>query len=149
METPELEEALFQWVTTQPTITTYIGNPPGLVRFFKLRAPQSSKTPACVQQRDGTQTTQTRCGPDGAVLINLRVDHYARSWAEMAALAKAFRRALNPHPSPYPMLMGSGDSPAAQLRVKSATCENEFDIDDVDPGTFRRVQQWAFWVFEP
>lgn len=149
MATPELEEALFQWVRTQPTVTAYIGNPPGPVRFFKLKQPQGTPTPSMTQTRNGREDQQLRCGPDGAVLVQLAIDFYAKTWPEMAGLAKAFRRALNPNPSPYPMLMGSGDSPGEQLRVKSATCVNEFDLDDPEPGICRRTQFWDFWVFEP
>lgn len=148
-ETPEFEDALFQWVTTQPTVTSYIGNPPGVSRFFKLKQPQGTKIPSMTQQRNGREGQQLYCGPDGAVLIQLSIDFYAKDWPSMAGLAKAFRRALNPNPSPYPLLMGSGDSPGAQMRVKSATLNNEFDTDDPEPGICRRTQFWDFWVWEP
>lgn len=149
MAAPELEDVLFQWAGAQPTITQYIGAAPLEVRFYKLKAPQKSKTPHIIQQRSGGTQDQVYCGPDGAVRIQLQVDHYAMTWAEMAGLAKAFRRALNPNPSPYPAYLGSGNSPGVQLRVKSAVCDNEFDSDDSDPGLFRRTQFWSFWVFEP
>jgi hypothetical protein len=145
----EFEDALFQWVKGQPTVTGYIGNPPGVVRFFKLKQPQGAALPSMTVARNGRQGQQLACGPDGAVLIRLQVDLFGATWPEMAGLAKAFRRALNPNPSPYPMLMGSGDSPGVQVRVKSAECVNEFDTDDPEPGLCRRTQFWQFWVFEP
>lgn len=145
---PELEQVLFQWARTVPQLTSIIGADPQPTRLYKMRAPQASKTPAIVVQRRGSDRQQLRCGPDGSVLIELQVDHYATTWAEMAHLAKVFRTALNPNPTPYPAFLGSGDSPGVQMRVKSATCDNEFDVDDVEPGTYRRVQFWRFWVWE-
>lgn len=145
---PEIEEVLFQWVKDQPTITSLIGAEPQPVRFFKGQAPQGSKTPGIIVRRQGSDRQQLACGPDGAVLVELQVDHYAKTWAEMARLAKSFRQALNPNPTPYPAFLGSGDSPGVQMKVKSATCENEFDADDPEPGLFRRVQFWRIWVWE-
>lgn len=147
METPDLESALFDWVSDQPAVTQYIGAAPQVVRFFKLKAPQGSKTPACVMKRAGRAGQALPCGPDGAVRYQLQVDHYAKTWPEMAGLAKAFKRALEA--VQYPAAFGSGDSPGAQLRIKSATLNNEFDSDDPEPGICRRTQFWEFWVFEP
>lgn len=147
METPEFEDALFEWVKTQPTVTQYIGAPPQRTRMFVMRQPQNTKAPSMTQQRAGLTSQRLPCGVDGAKLVQLQVDSYADHWAEMAGLAKAFRRALEG--LDYPVLMGSGDSPGAQLRVKSATLQNEFDSDDPEPGLYRRTQFWDFWIFEP
>lgn len=144
--TPDFEDALFQFVAGQPTVTQYIGAAPR-TRFFKLKQPQATKTPAMTQQRAGRTTQQLPCGPDGAVLIQLQVDTYAKTWAEMAGCAKAFRRALEG--LAYPVYLGSGDSPGNQIRVKLAALVNEFDSDDPEPGICRRTQFWEFWVFEP
>lgn len=144
----EFEDALFGWVRTRPTLTQYIGGPPPAVtRFFKLKIPQGSKFPAMVQQRGGLLTQQLPCGTDGTVRVTLQVDHYGKTWAEMAALGKAFRRALE-RDQTYPVQMGAGDSPDDSVKVKSAKCENEFDLDDPDPGLLRRSQTWTFWIWE-
>lgn len=144
----ELEDALFGWVRSRPTITQFIGGPPPAVtRFFKLKVPQASKFPAMVQQRAGIATQQLACGVDGTVRVTMQLDHYARTWAEMAALAKAFRRALE-RDEVYPVAMGAGDSPDDSVRVKSAKLENEFDLDDPEPGLLRRSQTWSFWIWE-
>jgi hypothetical protein len=145
----QLEDALFGWVRGRPTITQYIGSGPGPIgtRFFKLKIPQGSKFPAMVQQGAGLQTQQLACGVDGTVRITLQIDHYARSWAEMAALGTAFRRALEREQT-YPVQMGEGDSPDDSVRVKSAKIENQFDLDDPEPGLFRRSQTWSFWIWE-
>lgn len=145
----EFEDALFKWVATQPSITGLIGAAPQQVRFHKLQIPQSGKTPAMVQQRSGARRQELYCKEDGAVAISMQIDSYARSWPEMAATAKAFRRALRKDNATYPLLMGEGDSPATAIRVKAATCETEFDFSDPEPGLYRRTQIWTFWVFEP
>lgn len=145
----ELEDALFKWVQDQPTITGFIGAPPQRTRFFKLKVPQGEKFPACVVQRSGTGRQELQCATDGAVAVSLQVDHYAKTWPEMAALGKAFRHALRRDVATYPIWMGDGDSPAVAVKVKAAFVENEFDLDDPEPGLLRRTQLWTFWIYEP
>lgn len=143
----ELEDVLFQWAATQPTVTQFIGGPPGTVRLYKLKQPQGTKTPSMTVTREGRGAQELYCGEDGALRVDLRIDHYAKDWATMAALAKAWKRALKPDPSPYPMYMGGGDSPGELVRVKSVALVNEFDLDDPEPGICRRSQLWTFWIF--
>lgn len=147
----ELEDALFAWAKTQAGIVANIGVPGGRLRFFKLKVPQGEKFPASVMQRSGTEEQALQCGPDGAVRIALQVDHYGKTWETMAATAKEFRRALRGDVVPFPIIMGLGgdESPSAFVKVKQATLENQFDLDDPDPGLFRRTQLWTFWVWEP
>jgi hypothetical protein len=105
--------------------------------------------PAMVQQRSGTARQELQCTTDGAVAIQLQVDTYAKTWAEMAACSRAFARALRRDVATYPIWMGDGDSPSVAVKVKAATLENEFDFDDPETGLCRRTQLWTFWVFEP
>jgi len=145
----ELEDALFKWVGTQSTVTAFIGGAPQPVRFHKLKIPQGGKMPAMVQQRSGTGRQTLQCGVDGAVAVQLQIDTYAKDWATMAACSRAFARALRPGDVTYPIWMGDGDSPSVAVKVKAATLENEFDLDDPEPGLCRRTQLWTFWIFEP
>lgn len=144
----ELEDALFKWVTTQATITGHIGAPPNQVRLFKGKAPQGTKTPFIVQQRNGLDRQDLYCGTDGAVPVSLQIDHYAKDWPSMAAMARAFDRALRPGLVTFPIWMGDGDSPAVAVKVKHAKLENEFDGEDPNPGLARRTQLWTFWIWE-
>ncbi len=145
----EFEDALFEWVATQSTITALIGAPPAAVRFFKLRIENGAKLPAIVQQRSGTSRQSLQCAVDGAVSISLQVDFYAPTWKAMKEAARAFRLALRPGNVTYPFYMGEGDSPSVGVKVKAATLETEFDGEDPDPGLARRTQLWTFWVWEP
>ncbi len=147
----ELEDALFRWVSSRPDILENIGGPGSRVRFFKLKVPQGEHFPCSVVQRSGTEEQELQCGPDGAVRISLQVDHYAKDWTNMARAAKAFRQALRKDVTTYPIVMGDGgsESPAEFVRVKAATIENQFDLDDPEPGLFRRSQIWTFWVWQP
>jgi hypothetical protein len=145
----EFEDALFKWVSDQATVTAHIGAAPQAVRFHKLKIPQGGKTPAMVQQRSGTGRQELQCSTDGAVAIQLQVDTYARDWASMAAASRAFARALRRDAVTYPLWMGDGDSPAAGVKVKAAILDNEFDLDDPEPGLCRRTQLWTFWIWEP
>lgn len=145
----ELEDALYRFAATQAPLVAILGEANRL-RFFKLAIPKGSKFPALVQQRSGAPRSYSQCGTkDGAVSVSMQIDAYATSWAAMAALAKAWRVALNPKPSPYPLQMGTGNSPDDSVRVKGAILENENDLDDPEPGLFRRTQLWTIWVYEP
>ena len=143
----EFEDALFGWAKAQAAITANVGVTP--TRFYKLKNPQGTKFPSLVMQRGGTLEQELYCGSDGTKRITLRVDAYGKTWAEMAATAKAFRDTLKAAFQFGPIMMGDGDSPADGVRVKSATMDNQVDLDDPSPGLFRRSQLWSFWIFEP
>lgn len=144
----ELEDALFRWMQTQAPVVALIGEPNRL-RFFKSKIPDQSRMPALVMQRSGGPRTYGQCGVDGSYPVSMQLDAYAKSWAEMALLARRVKNALNPVPAPYPLQMGVGDSPDESVKVKAAELQNEFDRDDPEPGLFCRTQLWAIWIFEP
>lgn len=144
----EFEEALHGWIAQQAPLVALLGETHRL-RFFKLKIPQGSKMPAMVQQRGGADRQYRACRIDGAVAITMQIDHYAKNWQDMAALARTFRAALDPQVVAFPILMGPGDSPPTGVRVKAAMIENEFDLEDPDPGLMRRTQTWTFWIVEP
>jgi len=145
----EFEDALFKWVSLQAPITANIGAPPQIVRFYKGRAPQQTKAPFMVQQRNGREGQLLYCREDGAVRVSMQIDTYAKDWAGMAAAARALKDALRPGVLTYPVWMGDGDSPNVAIKVKAAILENEFDGEDPDPGLSRRTQLWTFWIWEP
>jgi hypothetical protein len=144
----EIEDALFAWAKQQATLAAVLQEADRF-RLYKVKQPQGTKLPSVTINRDGAGRQALYCGIDGAVRVQLRVDHFAADWPTMANLAKRFRLALLPDPSPYPLWMGDGNSPGVAVRVKSVHLENEFDADDIEPGTLRRVQQWTFWIHQP
>lgn len=145
----EFEEALYAWVATQAPLVAIIGEPQRL-RFFKLKVEKGSRMPSMVQQRSGAARQYRSCTVDGAVALSMQIDHYGKTWQEMSVLARTFRRALDPDAVQFPVWMGGnpGDSPNAGVKVKAAMLENEFDLDDPDPGLLRRTQSWTFWIAE-
>lgn len=133
-----LEEALFSWASAQTELQSLLGEPDRL-RFYKLQVPKQSRMPATVIQRAGTGRQVANCGTVGTVSLTLQVDHYAKSWDAMNQVAEAFRIAL--HAQEFPVMMGT-------VKVKAATLTNEFDLDDPEPGLYRRSQSWSFWFVE-
>jgi hypothetical protein len=133
-----LEEGFHAWAESQTELAALLGEP-NRFRLFKLQVPKNAKMPSSVQQRSGTGRQRRGCTIDGAVEINLQLDHYGKTWQEAVAVAEAFRIAL--HELQFPVMMGT-------VKVKDATCENEFDLDDPEPGLYRRSQSWSFWFFE-
>lgn len=147
----EFEQALTEWARTVPALVALIGEP-NRIRLYKLKGQQGGKQPSTVIQRGGAGRQYRSCTRDGAVQITLQVDHYAKDWQTMAELATTWRQALDPETLTYPLWMGGSpdDSPPGDgVRVKAASCDNEFDLDDPDPGLLRRSQSWTFWVWEP
>lgn len=141
----ELEEALHAWAAAQTELAGLIGEP-NRFRLYKGVLEQKTRQPASVQRRASTDRQVRACTVDGAVGVSLQLDHYATSWQASTQLAKAWRQALNPENVSYPLYMGG--APGVGLKVKAATLDNEFDLDDPDPGLFRRAQFWTFWIFE-
>lgn len=138
----ELEEGLFAWANQQTEIAALIGEPAGL-RFFKLVIPQQRTTPATVLQRSGTSRSITQCGTIRLASATLQLDHYATTWQAASRLAAVFREVLLEREGmrKYPRNMGT-------VEVRSATLQNEFDLDDPEPGLYRRSQSWDFWYVE-
>jgi hypothetical protein len=133
-----LEQALFGWANEQTEIAALLGEPARL-RLFKLTVEQRAHMPSSVMQRTGTQRQQLQCRIDGTVQATIQVDHYAKSLKVAAEVADAFRVAL--HATTFPVMMGS-------VKVKDAFLVNEFDLDDPEPGLYRRSQSWRFWYVE-
>jgi len=133
-----LEQALFAWANAQTEVAALIGEPARL-RFFKLTVPQRAHMPSAVQQRTGTQRQQLQCRVDRTVQATIQIDHYGKSQQGAGELGDVFRTAL--HGETFPVMMGS-------VKVKDAFCLNEFDLDDPEPGLYRRSQSWRFWYVE-
>lgn len=133
-----LEQALFGWANEQTEIVALLGDPARL-RLFKLTVQQRANMPSSVMQRTGTQRQQLQCRVDRTVQATMQIDHYAKTQQAAAQVADVFRIAL--HGITFPVMMGS-------VKVKDAFLVNEFDLDDPEPGLFRRSQSWRFWYVE-
>lgn len=133
-----LEEGISNWVRQQAALTGVLLEGSRL-RFFKLTMPQKSKLPSTVIQRVSTARQMLQCRPDKAVEASFLIDHYGADWQTAANLAELFRVTLQAEQ--FPAMMG-------EVKVKAATLENEIDLEDPEPGIFRRSQSWSFWFAE-
>lgn len=133
-----LEQSLYGWANEQTEIAALLGDPARL-RLFKLTIAQRAHMPASVMQRTGSARQQLQCGIDRTVQATIQIDHYDKSQQGAATVAEAFRVAL--HAVSFPVMMGS-------VKVKDAFLVNEFDLDDPEPGLYRRSQSWRFWYVE-
>jgi hypothetical protein len=131
-----LEDGVYAYAASITEIAALIGEPAGL-RFTKMVVPQRSGFPASVMQRTGTVRDQTYCGTVRLLQATLQFDHYAKKWDEAVATAEVFRLAF----TDFAGMMGG-------VEVRSVVLQNEFDLDDPEPGLYRRSQSWLFWYVE-
>lgn len=131
-----LEQGLYEYAAAQTDIAAIIGQPDKL-RLEKLVVPQHSRFPCSVMQRTGTTRDQIACGTSRLLQATVQIDHYAKTWKGAAELAEAFRLAL----TDFAGMMGD-------VEVRNVTLQNEFDLDDPEPGLYRRSQSWLFWFTE-
>lgn len=131
-----LEDGVYQFAEGVSEIAALIGEPSGL-RLHRLVVPRSSGFPCSVLQRTGTSRTQTQCGTIRLLEATMQVDHYGKRWEDAVELAEAFRLAF----TDFAGMMGA-------VEVRDVILQNEFDLDDPEPGLFRRSQSWRFWYVE-
>lgn len=145
----ELEDALYRWAAEQAALTAILGvpgdSPPTPFRLWKLKVPQASKFPATVMQRNGVQAEVRYCKRDGAVGLSVELRHYGKTATEAWNLARQWRLELEAVSWPTYW----GDPSTTLIRVKAAEWQNEFDVDEPEPGLLARVQLWRFWVWQP
>jgi hypothetical protein len=79
-----------------------------------------------------------QCGTVGTVFAVQQIDSYGSSPEQARQVADAVRLVLSDY---------SGTIQGA-LRIKAATLQNEFDLDDPEPGLYRRSQSWGIWFVE-
>lgn len=131
-----LEQAIYRWAQGITEISALLGQGSRL-RLTKLTVPQASAMPASVIQRTGTNRSKTACGTINLVQAAVQIDHYGKDWQTAIAVAEVFRLAL----SDFAGMMGA-------VQIKDAALVNEFDLDDPEPGLYRRSQSWSIWYLE-
>lgn len=89
------------------------------------------------ETRDVSRQT-TYCGKSGLVRTTLELNIYSKEYDEAKTVAAAVRETL----SDFRGLLGG------IVDTRTATLENEFDIQDFEPGLYRVSQTWSFWHVE-
>lgn len=131
-----IEDALHQILAPVTEIAALVGEP-DLIRIFRGVAPQGSRAPYLVLQRTSTTGVVGQCGTAGTEFALVQIDTYAKTEDERDALARAVFLTLRD----FSGTIGT-------LKIKAATRQNEFDLDDPEPGLYRRSQSWALWYIE-
>lgn len=98
---------------------------------------KSETYPAIVFQLVGTSRSEVYCGVIGLVRGSYQVDVYSRAYSETNSLANIVRRNVSPF-----------KGVVAGTRIRHCSLTTDFDSVDVDPGLFRRTQQWDIWFEE-
>ena len=80
----------------------------------------------------------TYCGKNPVVRTTMRLDIYSKEYNEAKEVAAAVRELL----SDFSGLLGG------IVDTRTATLENEFDVQDFEPGLYRVSQSWSFWHVE-
>jgi len=111
-------------------------------RVYPSVIPQKIKgrqqTPALTYETRDVQRQTTFCGVSGLVRTTMELNTYSPDYNEAKTVAAAVRELL----SDFRGLLGG------IVDVRTATLENEFDLQDFEPGLFRVSQTWSFWHVE-
>lgn len=134
-----LQAGLVTEITTlMPDVMAIIGD-----RVFPLVMPQRKQgeepvVPCIVYEVPDVARQVTYCGTNGLTKTLIRLDCYSPSYDDTIDLAKKLFLALRDFRG---ALGGIVD-------VRAASLETEFDVQDIEPGLYRRSQSWTFWHFE-
>jgi hypothetical protein len=133
-----LHQAIKNHLATDTSVEALIDG-----RFFYRMIPQKIETgpprmPCVVYSRGGVERQVTYCETSGLVRTSATLDIYALRLTESRDIARAVRQAL----IDYRGFLGG------LVMVKAASLENEFDLDDLEPGLYRVNQSWTFWHSE-
>lgn len=90
--------------------------------------------PAITFSVSGTERSKTFCRTDGSVLRRVRVDAYAITQTEAESVAMAAEAALLDY-------RGTVEG----LFIADISLDNEYDLEDIEPGLYRVSQQYAIW----
>lgn len=131
-----IEDTLHEILEAETSIAALIGEP-DFIRIFRGVARKGTRTPYLRLGRTSTSGIQGQCGTAGTELAIVQIDTYAKTQDERDQLARAVFLTLRDF---------SGTIGA--VKVKNAIRQNEFDLEDPEPGLYRRLQSWAIWYIE-
>jgi hypothetical protein len=111
-------------------------------RIYRMVIPQHAegdltKFPCLVYSKVGASRTLNFGSTNDVVQGSFQIDSYAVSYEDAAALADAVRVRLTDFVG---VLAGE--------EIKAAELQNEFVLDDPEPGLFRVSQSWVIWYVD-
>jgi len=128
-----LEEGIRSYLMTIGDVTNQVGE-----QIYGIIRPQGIRPlPELLVTRSATRNQQLFCGTNPLRQADMQIDCYAIDGMTCVALAKSVRDAL----IDFVGMMGD-------VVVDQVTMENEFAVNDSDPGTIRMVQLYNFWYVE-
>ena len=133
-----IETALFEYLSAQTEVQAVLGEAAKL-RFWPLVVPQKQSLPGVVYRFDNTARGRTYCATDRVVRTRVQLDSYAKNYLETVQLAAVLRLVL----VDFRGMMGS-------VRVKDVAIDpnSDRDLEDPDPGLYRRWQDYLIWHVE-
>lgn len=127
------EDAVHRILAAETSVAALIGEP-SKIRIYRGVAPKGTRTPYVRLQRITTTGVVGQCGTAGTEFALVQIDTFAKTTDDRDIVARAVFLTLRD----FSGTIGT-------LKVKNATRQNEFDLDDPDPGLYRRSQSWAIW----
>lgn len=129
-----LEEAIVERLTGYAPLAALVAD-----RVYPLMLPQDVAWPAITYQRISGVSDHHLGGPSGLTETRLQVDVWSQVRDGVDAHLEARRVALQVKAAldGFRGDVASSDSPPATLRIKSARLENDQDLEEDEPRTYR------------
>lgn len=131
-----IEAGLFEFLSSVTPIRDVIAEP-SLVRIYNLVVPQEGRFPCLVLQWTFDPRNQTQCGTIRIVNATVQIDSYAAQYFDAIDLASLVRLALTDFTGMW-----------GEVAIRSCTLQTERDLEDPEPGLFRRFQAWSIVFVE-
>jgi hypothetical protein len=139
-----IDESIFTLLRTSAGVASLVSenSSPQRFRIYPLVIPQhedgdTSYMPCVVYTKIGTSRGVTKSGTDTLVNGTYQIDCYATTYLAAAQLANAVRNGVIDHRGTV------GSHYFATMNL-----ENEYAVEDPDPGLYRISQTWSVWYVE-
>jgi hypothetical protein len=139
-----IEDAIFLRLSTDSGIGALVAEASSPIRYriYRMVIPQHAegdltKFPCIVYSKVGAGRTLNFGSTNDVVRGSFQIDSYAVSYEGAIALAEAVRVRLTD-------FVGTLSSE----QIKATELENDFVLDDPEPGLFRLSQSWVIWYVD-
>lgn len=133
-----IDDSIFTLLKNSAGVAAIVYEPSSSIyRIYPLVIPQgvdSTQTPCVVYQRVGASRGVRYTGTDNLVNAIYQIDSYATTYRAAALLAEAVRSAI----VDFNGTVGSHS-------IKTVNIENDFAVEDPDPGLYRISQTYSIW----
>lgn len=136
-----IDDSIFTLLKSSAGVAAIVANAtsPTTYRIYPLVIPQKEsgdgeQTPCVVYQRVGSSRGIRYTATDNLVNATYQIDSYATTYRAAALLAEAVRSAI----VDFSGTVGSHS-------IKIVHIENDFAVEDPDPGLYRISQTYSVW----